>query len=118
MQNWVWVVSPDKTLHRHLFDLLSTGGDTTSTNMRDYFDNMRDCFDKKCETISTVYSNFQSKLTKKCGSSCIQLHFNAFANNSVSKFVLNIWVHEITNIKQAPSYFEMAVDNEHTDGEG
>ena len=35
----VWVVSPDKTLHRHLFDLVSTGGDSTSTNMRDYFDN-------------------------------------------------------------------------------
>ena len=38
-QKSVWVVSPDKTLHRHLFDLVSTGGDSTSTNMRDYFDN-------------------------------------------------------------------------------
>jgi hypothetical protein len=35
----VWVVSPDKTLRQHLFDLVSTGGDSTSTNMRDYFDN-------------------------------------------------------------------------------
>ena len=35
----VWVVSPDKTLHRHLFDLVLTGGDSSSTNMRDYFDN-------------------------------------------------------------------------------
>ena len=29
----VWVVSPDKTLHQHLFDLVSTGDDSTSDNV-------------------------------------------------------------------------------------
>ena len=44
----VWVVSPNKVLHRHLFDLVSTGGDSTSENMRrliHYFD----------DTISQLY---------------------------------------------------------------
>jgi hypothetical protein len=50
----VWVVSPNKTLFRHLFDLVSKGGDSTSTNMRDYFDNFANELRQICECTSTI----------------------------------------------------------------
>jgi hypothetical protein len=49
----VWVVLLDKTLHRHLFDVVSIGGDSTSTNMRDYFNNFANILRQICECTST-----------------------------------------------------------------
>jgi hypothetical protein len=64
--------SPDKTFHRHLFDLLSTGGYTTSTNMRNDFDNkceststnMRDYFDKFAKVLRKICETFSTNLRK------------------------------------------------------
>ncbi len=56
----VWVVSPDKTLHRHLFDLVSVATvlrqicETISTNLRIYFDNIRGCFDNLSVRLGEV----------------------------------------------------------------
>ena len=45
--HWLRVDSSEKSLYRHLFNLLSTGGDTTSTNMRDYFDKYANVLQQK-----------------------------------------------------------------------
>jgi hypothetical protein len=63
----VWVVSPDKTLRRHLFDLVSTGGDSTSTNMRDYFDNFANVLRQICECTSTNMRMYFDNLSVRLG---------------------------------------------------